>query len=115
MVRLMRLYDAEGWFGPAAVPTHLIRKSGLGLLGGLELQDMLLPELRAQEDWKFMFATIDNAASNVACSKNLIGGLAVFPNLISVLCPSLSHLESNAVSNGSIPSGYFLRSVPLFY
>ena len=54
-----------------------------------------------------MFVTSDNAASNGVCLKNLIGELAVFPNLIVVPCPCLSHLESNAVSDGSIPSGYF--------
>ena len=38
MIRLMRVYDADGRFEPAPVLTHLIRKRGLGLLDGLKLQ-----------------------------------------------------------------------------
>ena len=74
MVRPMRAYDAEGRFGPAPVLTHLIRKRALWQLAGLKLQDIPLPELCDEDDWKFTLVTIDNAESNVACSKNLVGG-----------------------------------------
>ena len=103
MVRLMRLHDANGTFDTDPVLTHLERKTGLGLLAGVRLKDMCLPELCAAGDWKFMCVTSDNASPNSSCIRYLTFEMAVSPNLIVLEFPCLSHSESNAVGGERLP------------
>ena len=99
MTREIRVYNEDGHqFDPASTIAHLKRKTGLGLLGGLNLDTSYLPVMCAVDGaWKFIFITIDNDASNLTCAKYISGELLAFPTLIVVTCPCLSHLVSNAV------------------
>ena len=104
MARKMIIYDENGGeFHPAPTICHLKRKTGLGILSGLNLDTSYLPLMCADDSsWKFIFITSDNAASNLLCTKYLSGELLAFPTLIVVQCPCMSHLVSNAVCGISV-------------
>ena len=99
MTREIRVFGEEGrTFDPSPTLSHLKRKTGIGLLAGLNLDTSYLPIMCAVEGvWKLIFIAGGNASSNLTCDKYIPGELLVFNTPIVAICPFLAHLERNAV------------------